>query len=326
MKALLCREYGPIDRLKVEEVPSPKPGPGDVVVEVKASSLNFPDALLVQGLYQVKPPLPFSPGMELAGVVTEVGPAVRTVRAGDRVIASPGRGGFAEECLVAADRVTALPAGMDFETGAAFMLTYGTSLHALQDCARLQPGETLVVLGAAGGVGTSAVEIGKAMGARVVAAASNADKLDFCKSLGADETIDYEAGDLRQRILDLTGGKGADVVYDPVGGAHSEAALRATAWRGRLLVIGFASGKIPEVKLNHVLLKERSVVGVYWGDWVQRDPEGHRRNVERLGVWFAEGRIKPAVSERVPLAEAPAAMTRLLQRKVKGKVVVVPGA
>jgi len=196
----------------------------------------------------------------------------------------------------------------------------------LQDCARLQPGETLVVLGAAGGVGTSAVEIGKAMGARVVAAASSADKLDFCKSLGADETIDYETGDLRQRILDLTGGKGADVVYDPVGGAHTEAALRATAWRGRLLVIGFASGKIPEVKLNHVLLKERAVVGVYWGDWVQREPEGHRRNVERLGAWFAERRIKPAVSERVPLAEAPAAMTRLLQRKVKGKVVVVPGA
>jgi NADPH:quinone reductase len=326
VKALLCREYGPIDRLKVEDVPSPTPGPTDVVVEVKASSLNFPDALLVQGLYQVKPPLPFSPGMELAGIVTEVGAGVRNVKRGDRVIASPGRGGFAQECLVPADRVTKLPAGMDFETGSAFMLTYGTSLHALQDCGHLQPGDTLVVLGAAGGVGTSAVEIGKAMGARVVAAASSEEKLAFCKELGADETIDYQTADLRQRILDLTGGKGADVVYDPVGGAHTESALRATAWRGRFLVIGFASGSIPQVKLNLVLLKERSLVGVYWGDWVQRDPEGQRRNVERLAGWFAEGRIKPAVSERVSLSDAPAAMTRLLERKVKGKVVVVPGA
>ncbi len=325
MKALLCREYGPIDRLRVEEVPSPRPGPNEVVVEVKASSLNFPDALLVQGLYQVKPPLPFSPGMELAGIVTGVGAGVRNLAPGDRVIASPGRGGFAQECLVSADRVTPLPAGMDFETGSAFLLTYCTSLHALQDCGHLEPGETLVVLGAAGGVGSSAIEVAKAMGARVIAAASSEEKLAFCKKLGADETIDYQGADLRQRILDLTSGKGADVVYDPVGGAHTEAALRATAWRGRLLVIGFASGVIPQVKLNHVLLKERSLVGVYWGDWVQRNPDAQRRNVEKLAAWFAQGRVRPAVSERVSLAEAPAAMTRLLQRKVTGKVVVVPG-
>src|SRR5438445_1063206 len=324
MKALLCREYGPIDRLKVEEVPSPRPGPNEVVVEVKASSLNFPDALLVQGLYQVKPPLPFSPGMELAGVVTQVGSGVRNLEPGDRVIASPGRGGFAQECLVPAERVAPLPAGMDFETGSAFMLTYSTSLHALQDCGHLQPGETLVVLGAAGGVGTSAIEVGKAMGSTVIAAASSEEKLAFCKELGADETIDYEKSDLRQRILDLTGGKGADVVYDPVGGAHTEAALRATAWRGRLLVIGFASGVIPQVKLNLALLKERSLVGVYWGDWTHHDPEGQRRHVEQLVVWFAEKKIKPAVSERISLAEAPGAMQRLLQRRVKGKVVVVP--
>ncbi len=326
MKALLCREYGPIDRLKVEEIPSPKAGANEVVVEVKASSLNFPDALLVQGLYQVKPPLPFSPGMELAGIVKEVGPGVRGIRAGDRVIGSPGRGGFAQECLVAADRISRLPPGMDFETGSALVLTYCTSLHALKDCGHLQPGESLVVLGAAGGVGSSAIEIGKAMGAKVIAAASSEEKLAFCKSLGADETIDYEKADLRQRILDLTGGKGADVVYDPVGGAHTEAALRATAWRGRLLVIGFASGVIPAVKLNLALLKERSLVGVYWGDWTQHDPEGQRRNVEQLAAWFAEARIKPAVSERVSLYEAPAAMTRLLQRKVKGKVVILPGS
>ena len=326
MKALLCREYGPIDRLRVEEVPSPRAGPNEVVVEVRASSLNFPDALLVQGLYQVKPPLPFSPGMELAGVVTQVGAGVRDLALGDRVIASPGRGGFAQECLVPAERVARLPEGMDYETGSAFMLTYCTSLHALQDCGHLAPGETLVVLGAAGGVGSSAIEIGKALGARVIAAASSDDKLAFCKELGADETIDYQSADLRQRILDLTGGKGADVVYDPVGGAHTEAALRATGWHGRLLVIGFASGVIPQVKLNLALLKERSLIGVYWGDWVQRDPAAQRRNAEQLAAWFAQGRIKPAVSERVALADAPAAMARLLERKVKGKVVVVPGA
>jgi len=325
MKALLCREYGPIQRLKVEDVPSPRPGPNEVVVEVKASSLNFPDALLVQGLYQVKPPLPFSPGMELAGVVREVGAAVTGAKIGDRVIASPGRGGFAQECVVSADRVAALPPAMDFETAAAFVLTYSTSLHALRDCGQLQPGETLAVLGAAGGTGTSAIEIGKAMGAKVIAAASSEEKLAFCKNLGADETIDYETTDLRQRILDLTAGKGADVVYDPVGGAHTEAALRATAWRGRLLVIGFASGVIPQVKLNYALLKERSLIGVYWGDWTRHDPAGQRRNLEQLAAWFAEGRIKPAVSERVSLEDAPAAMQRLLERKVKGKVVVVPG-
>lgn len=325
MKALVCREYGPIEGLKVEDVPSPRPGPNEVVVEVKASSLNFPDALLVQGLYQVKPPLPFSPGMELAGVVREVGAAVSGAKIGDRVIASPGRGGFAQECVVPADRVAALPPAMDFETAAAFVLTYSTSLHALRDCGQLLPGETLVVLGAAGGTGTSAIEIGKAMGAKVIAAASSEEKLAFCKDLGADETIDYETTDLRQRILDLTAGKGADVVYDPVGGAHTEAALRATAWRGRLLIIGFASGVIPQVKLNYALLKERSLIGVYWGDWTRHDPAGQRRNLEQLAAWFAEGRIKPAISERVSLEDAPAAMQRLLERKVKGKVVVVPG-
>src|SRR3954468_6302540 len=315
MKALLCREHGPVERLAVEEVPSPRPGHGDVIIEVKASSLNYPDALLVQGLYQVKPPLPFSPGMEVAGIVKEVGGAARGVSVGQRVIGSPGRGGFAQECAVAADRLTPLPDGMDFDTGSAFLLTYCTSLHALQDCGSLKAGETLVVLGAAGGVGTSAIEIGKAMGARVIAAASSEEKLAFCRKLGADETIDYSTADLRQRILESTAGKGADVVYDPVGGAHTEAALRATAWRGRLLVIGFASGVIPQVKLNLALLRERSLIGVYWGDWVQRDPAGQRRNAERLAAWFAQGKVKPAVSERVGLADAPAAMARLIERK-----------
>ncbi|HEX4385662.1 MAG TPA: NADPH:quinone oxidoreductase family protein [Myxococcales bacterium] len=324
MKALLCRVYGPIEQLKLEEVPSPRAAAGEVVVTVKASSLNFPDALLVQGLYQVKPPLPFSPGMELAGIIKEVGVGVAGLSVGDRVIAAPGRGGFAEECVVAADRITPLPEAMDFEAGSALMLTYCTSMHALRDVAALTTGETLVVLGAAGGVGTSAIEIGKAIGARVIAAASSAEKLDFCRKLGADETIDYSSTDLRQRINELTGGKGADVVYDPVGGDYSEAALRATAWRGRFLVIGFASGAIPAIKLNLALLKERQILGVYWGDWTARDPAGQRRNVEQLGKWFAEKKIKPAVSERISLQDAPAAMQRIVQRKVMGKIVVVP--
>jgi NADPH2:quinone reductase len=297
-----------------------------VVVSVKASSLNFPDTLMVQGLYQVKPPVPFSPGMELAGIVREVGEGVRGFAVGDRVVGFPGRGGFAEACIVAADQLGAIPADMDFDLAAALVLTYSTSLHALRDCGSLRAGETLLVLGAAGGVGSSAVEIGKAMGARVIAAAAGEEKLAFCRRLGADETIDYSAADLRQRILEVTSGKGADVVYDPVGGAVTEPALRATAWRGRLLVIGFASGVIPQVKLNLALLKERSIVGVYWGDFAARDPQGQRRILEQLGRWFTERRIKPAVSERITLAEVPAAMRRMTERKVQGKVVVLPEA
>ncbi len=324
MKALLCTEYGPLDKLTVGELPAPTPGPGQVVIDVKASSLNFPDALMVQGLYQVKPPLPFSPGAELAGVVKEAGEGVTSVAPGDRVIAFPGFGGFAEECLVAADKVMPLPAGMDFDLGAAFVLTYCTSLHGLQDCGRLESGETLLVLGAAGGVGLAAVEIGKALGARVIAAASSDDKLALCRQVGADATINYVTEDLRKRALELTGDKGVDVVYDPVGGAYTEAALRATAWGGRLLVVGFAAGEIPKIPLNLALLKERSLVGVYWGDSVKHDPRGHERNVRQLVEWFAAGIIKPVVSERVPLAQAPAALARLIGRQVKGKVVVLP--
>ncbi|MFZ5512650.1 MAG: NADPH:quinone oxidoreductase family protein [Pseudomonadota bacterium] len=324
MKALLCTEYGPLDKLTVGELPSPTPGPGQVVIDVKASSLNFPDALMVQGLYQVKPPLPFSPGAELAGVVKEAGEGVTSVAPGDRVIAFPGFGGFAEECLVAADKVMPLPAGMDFDLGAAFVLTYCTSLHGLQDCGRLESGETLLVLGAAGGVGLAAVEIGKALGARVIAAASSDDKLALCRQVGADATINYVTEDLRKRALELTEDKGVDVVYDPVGGAYTEAALRATAWGGRLLVVGFAAGEIPKIPLNLALLKERSLVGVYWGDSVKHDPRGHERNVRQLVEWFAAGIIKPVVSERVPLAQAPAALARLIGRQVKGKVVVLP--
>jgi NADPH:quinone reductase len=296
-----------------------------VQVEVHAASLNYPDALMVQGRYQVKPALPFVPGSEFAGVVSAVGDGVARLAVGDRV-AVLGLGGFAEYALADAARVTPLPPHVDFETAAAFFLTYCTSLHALKDCGRLAPGETLLVLGAAGGVGVAAVEIGKAMGARVIAAASSPEKLDLCRRLGADELIDYETESLRDRVDAITARKGVDVVYDPVGGRYSEEALRATAWRGRLLVIGFAAGEIPKIPLNLALLRERSIVGVYWGDSVAHDPAGHAANARQLLAWLAEGKVKPHVSDRVPLAGVPAALQRMTERKVVGKVVVLPRA
>ncbi|MFL5454935.1 MAG: NADPH:quinone oxidoreductase family protein [Myxococcales bacterium] len=324
MKALVCREFGPVEKLAVEEIPPPRPGAGQVLVDVKAASLNFPDALMVQGLYQVKPPLPFTAGHEIAGVIAALGEGVSDVREGDAVIGTPGVGGFAEQCLVARERLTVVPAGMDFAAASAFLITYCTTLHAFEDCARLLPSETVLVLGAAGGVGTAAVEIGKALGARVIAAASSPEKLALCRDLGADEAIDYTREDLRKRALELTSGKGVDVVYDPVGGALTESALRATAWGGRLLVIGFASGEIPAIRLNLALLKERQILGVYWGEWTRQDPAGQKRNVERLGALYAARKVKPVVSERISLGEVPAAMGRMLRREVKGKVVVEP--
>lgn len=326
MKALLCTEVGSLDKLNVQDVASPRPGPGQIVVDVKASSINFPDALMVKGMYQVKPPVPFSPGGEIAGIVKEVGENVKNFAVGDRVVGFCGWGGFAEECLASAERMMPLPQGMDFDVAAAFGLTYCTSLHGLQECAKLKAGETLLVLGAAGGVGIAAVEIGKIMGARVIAAASSDDKLDVCKKAGADDLINYGKDDLRQRLKELVGDKGVDVVYDPVGGPYSEPALRATAWGGRFLVVGFAAGEIPKIPLNLALLRERSIIGVYWGDWTRHDPAGHVRNVKQLVQWIAAGRIKPLVSERVSLRDTPAALARLTERKVKGKIVVQPEA
>ena len=325
MKALLCTAFGPLEQLTVQEVASPTPGPKQLLIDIKAAALNFPDALMVQGLYQVKPPLPFSPGSEFAGIVTAVGADVKRFKPGDRVIAA-GLGGFAEEGVAEAERAMPLPPGMDFETGASFVLTYCTSLHGLRDCGRLQAGETLLVLGAAGGVGVAAVEIGKAMGARVIAAASSDAKLALCKELGADETINYATENLRERINELTGKRGIDVVYDPVGGPYTEPAVRAMAWGGRLLVIGFAAGEIPKIAINHLLLKERSLVGVYWGDSVKHNLQQHLDNVKQLLAWFAEGKVKPVISERVPLSGATAAMARLASRQVMGKVVVMPEA
>lgn len=324
MRALLCTEPGPLERLSVQSVPSPTAGPGQLLLRVKASALNFPDVLMAQGLYQKKPPLPFSPGTEVAGVVKEIGAGVQGFAIGDRVIAYPGLGGFAEECVAPAERTMALPEGMDFDVGAALILTYCTALHALGDCGRLQAGETLLVLGAAGGVGVAAIEVAKAMGAKVIAAASSDGKLALCTQAGTDATINYASEDVRRRALELTGGRGVDIVFDPVGGDYTEAALRSLRWRGRLLIIGFAAGTIPRIPLNLALFKERSLIGVYWGDAVKHDPQGHARNVRQLMDWFAAGRIRPRISERVSLAEAPAAMARMAQRQVTGKVVVLP--
>ncbi|MCF8179345.1 MAG: NADPH:quinone oxidoreductase family protein [Sulfuritalea sp.] len=326
MKALLCEAYGPIDTLVVTDVLSPLPASRQVLIDVHAAAVNFPDALMVQGLYQVKPPLPFTPGAEIAGIVKSVGDEVKHFKAGDRVIALVSTGGFAQECLAEMTRVMPLPANMDFETGAALVLTYATSLHALKDCGHLQAGETLVVLGAAGGVGISAIEIGKAMGARVIAAASTDDKLELCKKVGADETVNYSTENLKDRINELTAGKGADVVYDPVGGPYTEPAVRALAWRGRLLIIGFAAGEIPKIPLNLALLKERSLVGVYWGDSTKHDPAGHLANLNQLNQWFAAGTIHPVVSERFSLADAGKAIAKIANREVKGKIVVLPNS
>ncbi len=325
MKAVLCKAYGPPESLVIEDLPSPKAGPGEVVVSVKAASVNFPDVLIIQNKYQFKPPLPFSPGSELAGVVKEVGEGVSAFKPGDKVIAFTGHGAFAEEVKTEAARLVPLPAGMDFNTGAAFVLTYGTSDHALRDRGALKAGETLLVLGAAGGVGLAAIEIGKALGARVIACASSADKLAVCREHGADETIDYAAEDLRERIKTLTAGKGVDVVYDAVGGPYSEPAFRSIAWRGRLLVVGFAAGDIPKLPLNLALLKGASIVGVFWGDFGRREPKQFAESIRQLGKWYAEGKLKPHISQVLPLAKAAEALNLMAARKVKGKVVLTVG-
>jgi len=324
MKAILCKQFGPPESLVLEELASPKPGPGEVVVSVKAASVNFPDVLIIQNKYQVKPTLPFSPGSEFAGVVKELGEGVTSAKVGDRVIAFATYGAFAEECLVAAARLVPIPAGMDFVTAASFLLTYGTSHHALRNRAQTKPGETLLVLGAAGGVGIAAIEIGKALGLRVVACASSEDKLAVCREHGADETIDYSKEDLREGIKRATGGKGVDVIYDPVGGPYAEAALRSSSWRARFLAIGFAGGEIPKVPLNLPLLMERSIIGVYWGEWTRRTPAEFAASVRELAEWYAQGKLKPHVSARFALARTGEAMRMLAERKAKGKVVVVP--
>lgn len=323
MRAVLCKAYGPPDSLVVEDIAAPIAGPGEVVVAVKAAAVNFPDVLIIENKYQLKPPLPFSPGSEFSGVVKEVGDGVTNVTPGDRVFAITGYGAFAEEVKTTATRVLKMPAGMDFPTAAAFGLTYATSDHALRDRGELKAGETLLVLGAAGGVGLAAIEVGKALGARVIAAASTDDKLAVCRDHGADDTINYTSEDLRERLKALTSGRGPDVIYDPVGGSFTELALRSLAWRGRLLVIGFAAGDIPKIPLNLALLKGCSIVGVYWGEFARREPEKFAQSIAQLGRWYTAGAIKPHVSKTFPLDRAADALTMMANRQVKGKAVLV---
>lgn len=322
MKAVLCKKYGPPDQLVVEDVPSPKPGKGQVVVSVKAAGVNFPDILIIEGKYQFKPEPPFSPGGEVAGIVKEVGEGVTGAKAGDRVIASSTWGGFAEEMVVDAGRLVPLPAGFDYVPASAFILTYGTSYHALKDRARLSPGETLLVLGASGGVGLAAIQLGKAMGARVIAAASSDAKLEVCKANGADELINYAGEDLRSRVKAITQGRGLDVVYDPVGGPYSEPALRDMAWNGRFLVVGFAAGEIPRIPLNLTLLKGCSIVGVFWGDFTRKEPERNRSNNEELMQLYLQGRIRPHIHATYPLDRAAEALGEVLNKRVSGKIVL----
>ena len=325
MRAVVCSRLDGPEALAVGEQPDPKPAAGQVLVEVRAASLNFPDALMVRGLYQVKPSLPFVPGVELAGVVRAVGEGVQR-NVGDRVLAFAGHGAFAELCVVDAERTLPLPDGIAFDAGAAFGLTYGTALHALRDCAELKAGETLAVLGAAGGTGIAAIECAKAMGARVIACASSAQKLALCREHGADEVIDYATEDLRARLDALTAKRSVDVIFDPVGGPYTEAAFRATAWRGRLLVVGFAAGDIPRLPLNLALLKERSIRGVYWGDWTRKEPERHASNMAELARWIREGKVRPPITERIGLEAVPDALARMSRRELRGKVVVTPSA
>ena len=323
MKAVLCKAFGPPESLVVEEAPSPIAGPGEVVISVKAAGVNFPDVLIIQNKYQVKPALPFSPGSEVAGIVKSVGEGVTRFKPGDAVLAFTTYGGFAEEVKTDGARLLPIPPGMSFTSAAAFGLTYATSDHALRDRGELKAGETLLVLGAAGGVGLAAIEIGKALGARVIACASTDDKLAVCREHGADATINYATDDLRERIKVLTDGRGADVIYDPVGGAYTEPALRSIAWRGRLLVVGFAAGDIPRIPLNLTLLKGCSIVGVYWGEFTRREPARFADEMRQLGDWYAAGKLQPHVSETFPLERAPEALTLMAERKVKGKVVII---
>jgi NADPH:quinone reductase len=322
VKAALCRELGELDGLSVGEVDPPTAGPGQVVIDVAACAVNFPDVLMVRGMYQDKPRLPFAPGQEVAGIVSAVGDGVEDVRVGDRVFAGVGVGGMAEQAVTRAGSVYPLPTGVDFVTGSAFLTTYGTSWYALAERGTLRPGETLVVLGAGGGVGLAAVDIGRALGARVLAGASSPAKLAEATRLGAEAVVDYSVDDLRSAITAFTDGRGADVVYDPVGGALSEQALRSTAWEGRFLVIGFAAGDIPRIPLNLPLLKGCSIVGVFLGSRSARDPAGHRRSMlELIGHW-ERGELSPYVSRTFPLDQASDALCVLADREAIGKVVV----
>ncbi|WP_321928459.1 NADPH:quinone oxidoreductase family protein [Paraburkholderia guartelaensis] len=323
MRAIRCNQYGPPDSLTLEDSPDLVPGPGQVVIDVKAAAVNFPDVLIIENKYQMKPPLPFTPGAELAGVLRAAGEGVK-LAPGTRVVAYVGTGAFAEQALADASACVALPEGADFATAAAFTLAYGTSHHAVVDRAALRAGETMLVLGAAGGVGLAAVEIGKVLGARVIAAASSEEKLEVCRRFGADATINYSTEDLRERIKALTDGKAPDVIYDPVGGEYAEPAFRSIGWRGRYLVVGFANGEIPKLPLNLALLKGASLVGVFWGDFARREPQHNAAAFTQMMGWIGEGKLKPYVSKRYKLADTAQALKDMASRKVTGKIVIEP--
>ncbi|MDA0360203.1 MAG: NADPH:quinone oxidoreductase family protein [Proteobacteria bacterium] len=322
MRAVLCKELGTPESLVLEEVPGLIPGPGQVLISVQACGVNFPDTLIIQGKYQFKPDLPFSPGGEISGVVKQVGSDVDSLKIGDRVIAFSTWGGFAEELVVDQTRTVIISDKMDYERASAFVLTYGTSYHALKDRAHLREGETLLVLGASGGVGLAAIQLGKAMGATVIAAASNPEKLSACQENGADYVINYAQDDLRQSVKEITKGRGVDVIYDPVGGSFSEKALRDMSWGGRFLVVGFAAGEIPKVPLNIPLLKGCSVVGVFWGEFTKREPDLNKQNNQELMDLFDQEKISPHIHRVYPLEKAGEALNELLQKRVIGKVVL----
>jgi len=323
MKAVLAKAFGPLEQLVLEDLPPKNAGPGEVAITVRACGVNFFDALIVQGKYQSRPPLPFSPGGEVAGVVRGVGAGVSGFADGTRVLAFTGHGGYAGEVIVDAASVVALPEQMDFVTAAGFPITYATSCHALKDRGQLRSGETLLVLGAAGGVGLAAVEVGNILGARVIACASSDEKLALAREHGADALINYAASDLRERIREVTAGKGVDVVYDPVGGGYAEPALRSLAAGGRYLVIGFASGEIPKIALNLLLLKVVSLVGVFWGAFAKAQPQRNAANLAELFRWYTQGRLRPHVSATFPLERYRDALDAVMQRKVLGKAVLV---
>ena len=322
MKAVLCHAFGSPDDLTLEETASPPVTAGAVKIRVRACGVNFPDLLLVQGLYQLRPPFPFSPGLEVAGDIIEVGAGVASPRVGDRVIATMMYGGYAEEVVAPAALTMPMPAAMSYEHGAGFPLVYGTAHVGLAHRAQLQAGETLLVLGAAGGVGLAAVELGKKLGARVIAAASTPEKLALARVYGADDAINYSSESLRDRVKHLTGGQGADVIFDPVGGDLFDQAVRRIAWEGRYLVIGFASGRIPSLPANIALLKNASLVGLFWGAYLQRNPAVIRDSFARLLQWYADGELKPHIHKTFPLDEAPAALRELMERRAMGKVLL----
>jgi NADPH:quinone reductase len=326
MKAVQCVEWGMPDHLVVSELELPEPRAGEVRVRVEAAGVNFPDALIVQKKYQVQPPLPFTPGTEVAGTIDALGEGVSHLKQGDRVAAFVGLGGFAQFVCAPTAAIAPLPPGIRFDVAAAFTLTYATSYHALFDRGQLKQGETLAVLGAGGGVGLAAVELGKIAGARVIAVASSEEKLDAARERGADVAINYSTGDLREELKAATNGQGVDVVYDPVGGKHTETALRSFAWRGRLLVVGFADGQIPQIPANLLLIKGTSAVGVFWGDFARREPKSNLAMLKELYTWLAQGRLKPHVSRVYALGDTPAALDALLARRAVGKLVIDPWA